>query len=113
MSRIAGGGNCRSRACLYCQSRSVLDDIRSILEVDTITDRHLSNLFSHWARLLDRPVILPFCFQLTGTGGFLHLLGKSYVTFHQYDFLRMQPHSEETSRLFYYDQLLNTVLGEF
>ena len=112
MSTNAGGGDCKQPHCSFCRSRSSLHEIRMILERDYLPERRLSRLMRVWEHLLWSPIILPYCFQITGSTGFLYLLGKSYVTCHQQDCLNLTVHSESTPWTYQFGQIIQNALSK-
>ena len=57
--------------------------------------------------------ILPFCFRLQGSGGFLHQLGKSFAMLHQMDCIHMDRHAEHSSLSFKLEKILDQVLCKY
>ena len=113
MSSTPGGGNCRSGECKSCSSQRIIRQIYDITESREFGVRDASALLYQWERLFMEASILPFCFRLQGSGGFLHQLGKSFAMLHQMDCIHMDPHAEHSSLSYRLEKIVDQVLGMF
>ena len=66
-----------------------------------------------WERLFSEPAALPYCYRLQGTNGFIHLIGRSYVSCHQLDMLESGPYSERPLFTYQFEKLLERVLSKY
>ena len=87
MSSHAGGANCGLGSCKFCAAQRILRLIEERSNSTAYTSHHVDSLLYQWSRLLADPSILPFCFRITGSGGFLHQVGRSFVYCHQMDII--------------------------
>ena len=111
MSPRGGGGDCRGISCNFCRSNRKLHEIRTLVDRDDLYAQDLTNLIRYWTQLLEDPLILPFCYQHTGSNGFVYLVGRTYVVLNQYDFINLPIYSEETANLYYFKCLMDKVKG--
>lgn len=112
MARRAGGGNCYQGTCKPCVSQRVLRLISSLTDTRDFDNYHVDGVLCQWERLFADPSILPSCFQITGGGGFLHQIGRTFVLLHQTDCIGLAPYSEETSNSYRFEKILDQVLGK-
>ena len=111
MAHIAGGSNCGSGACQFCTSQRILRYIGGINESRDLTSQQIGNLLHQWDRLLIEPSILPYCFRLTGSDGFIYQIGRTFILCHQYDCLQLGPHSEQQSHSYQFEKVVEQTLG--
>ena len=112
MATNAGGGNCVDIACKSCYSQRILRYISEITEKPNFDHGSFSSLICQWERLLSDSSILPYCYKLHGPGGFIYLVGKSYVSCHQLDLLENSPYSEQPLYVYRFEQLMEQVLSK-
>ena len=113
MAHRAGGSNCNSGSCKFCSSQRILRSIGLATEDRNLTHSKIESIIFQWDRLLVEPSILPFCFRLTGSDGFIHLIGRTFVTCHQMDCLTLDAHSERLSYLSRFELILDQTLGKY
>ena len=112
MASRAGGANCGLGSCKFCTAQRILRQIEERSGSNNFTPSHVESLIYQWGRLLVDPSILPYCFRLTGSGGFLHQAGRSYVFCHQMDLLHMGLDSETRSYSSQIEEILEQTLGK-
>ena len=112
MAVRAGGANCNSIDCKFCFSQRILRHIGEIIEGPNFSESSFQSLMYQWERLFAEPSALPYCYRLQGTNGFIHLVGKSYVSCHQLDMLESDPYKERPLYTYQFEALLERVLSE-
>ena len=113
MASRAGGASCGLGVCKYCSAQRILRLIEEKSSSDTYTSHQLESLLYQWGRLLVDPSVLPYCFRLNGTGGFLHQVGRSFVYCHQMDIISTGIDSDVPSYSSRLEQMLEETLGKF
>lgn len=112
MASRAGGANCGLGSCKFCTAQRILKQIEERTSSTEFTHSHVESLLYQWGRLLVDPSILPYCFRLTGSGGFLHQAGRSFVFCHQMDLLTMGIDSEARSYSSQIEEILEHTLSK-
>ena len=112
MSRRAGGGNCHSLQCKPCVGQKIVQLISEMTRTRDFNIQHVDGVLFQWGKLFSDPSVLPSCFKLTGAGGFLQQIGRTFALLHQLDCTQMEPYSDATSNSYRFEALLNQVLGE-
>ena len=113
MASRAGGANCGLGSCKFCIAQRILRQIEEKSDSTNFNHSQVESLLYQWGRLLVDPSILPYCFRLTGSGGFLHLAGRSFVFCHQMDLLTMGIDSETRSYSSQIEEILEQTLSKF
>ena len=110
MARRAGGGDCHSRSCNPCASQKIICLISEMTRTRDFNIHHVDGVLFQWSQLLTNASSIPSCFKLTGTGGFLHQIGRTFALLHQLDCVQMEPYSEATSNSYRFESLLDQAL---
>ena len=113
MAIRAGGGNCNSASCMFCYSQRILRHIGEITDRRNFDKGGFQSLIYQWERLFAEPAALPYCYRNQGTYGFIHLVGKSYVSCHQLDMLESDPYTERQLYTYQLEVLLERVLSKY
>ena len=113
MARRAGGGNCHSLQCKPCVGQKIIQLISEMTRTRDFNVQHVDGVLFQWGRLFSDPSVLPSCFKITGAGGFLQQIGRTFALLHQLDCIQMEPYSETTSNSYRFEALLNQALCKY